>query len=123
MYIFSKKKILINFLNIYFFLKISDTEYRKLLSGSYEYEYEEYPNQDNYRSNNPQDTKTTSIGSTKKRLHLGQRHIQLQGPSAHIYVEFFVHSFVGFFYFFCNCARGLYYSGYVLMSCDFWGML
>ena len=31
--------------------------------------------------------------------------------------------FVGSFYFFCNCARGLYYSGYALMSCDFWGML
>ena len=31
--------------------------------------------------------------------------------------------FVGFFYFFCNCARGLYYSGFALMSCDFWGML
>ena len=74
-YIF-KTKYLIKFLNIYFFLKISDTEYRKLLSGSYEYEYEEYPDQDNYGSNNPQDTKTTSIGSTKKRLHLGQRHIQ-----------------------------------------------
>ena len=26
-------------------------------------------------------------------------------------------------YFFCNCARGFYYSGYALMSCDFWGML
>ena len=65
-YIF-KKKILINFLNIFFFLKISDTEYRKLLSGSYEYEYEEYPDQDKYGSNNPQDTKTTSIGSTKKK--------------------------------------------------------
>ena len=74
-YIFQKKN-LINFLNIYFFLKISDTEYRKLLSGSYEYEYEEYTDQDNYGSNNPQDTKTTSIGSTKKRLHLGQGHIQ-----------------------------------------------
>ena len=61
---------------IFFFLKISDTEYRKLLSGSYEYEYEEYPNQNNYGSNNPQDTKTTHIGSTKERLHLGQRHIQ-----------------------------------------------
>ena len=76
MYIFSTTKKLINFLNIFFFLKISDKEYRKLLSGSYEYEYEEYPDQDNYGSNNPQDTKTTSIGSTKKRLHLGQRHIQ-----------------------------------------------
>ena len=65
-YIF-KKENLINFLNIYFFLKISDTENRKLLSGSYEYEYEEYPDQDNYGSNNPQDTKTTSIGSTKKK--------------------------------------------------------
>ena len=32
----------------YIFLKISDTEYRKLLNGSYEYEYEEYPDQDNY---------------------------------------------------------------------------
>ena len=24
---------------------------------------------------------------------------------------------------FCNCARGFYYSGYAVMSCDFWGML
>ena len=56
------KKCLINF----FVKKSSDTEYRKLLSGSYEYEYEEYPDQDNYGSNNPQDTKTTFIGSTKK---------------------------------------------------------
>ena len=72
MYIFSKKN-LTNFLNICFFLKISDTEYRKLLSGSYEYEYEEYPDQDNYGSNNPQDTKTTSIGSTKKRTSLGSK--------------------------------------------------
>ena len=52
------------------FLKItfsfSDTEYRKFLSELYEYEYEEYPDQDNYGSNKPQDTKTTSIGSTKK---------------------------------------------------------
>ena len=73
MYIFSKKKKkkLTNFLNIYFFLKFSDTEYRKLLSGSYEYEYEEYPDQDNYGSNYPQDTKTTSIGSTKKKTSLG----------------------------------------------------
>ena len=36
------------------------------MSGSYEYEYEEYPDQDNYGSNQPQGTKTTSIGSTKK---------------------------------------------------------
>ena len=49
-----------------FFFLNSDTEYRKLLSGSSEYEYEEYPDQDNYGSNNPQDTKTTFIGSTKK---------------------------------------------------------
>ena len=42
------------------------TEYRKFLSESYEYEYEEYPDQDNYGSNKPQDTKTTSIGSTKE---------------------------------------------------------
>ena len=48
-----------------FFLN-SDTEYRKLLSGSYEYEYEEYPDQDNYGSNQPKDTETTSIGTTKK---------------------------------------------------------
>ena len=47
-------------------LFFSDTEYRKFLSESYEYEYEEYPDQDNYGSNQPQDTKTTSIGSTKK---------------------------------------------------------
>ena len=46
-------------------LFFSDTEYRKFLSESYE-EYEEYPDQDNYGSNKPQDTKTTSIGSTKK---------------------------------------------------------
>ena len=26
-------------------------------------------------------------------------------------------------YYFCNYARGLYYSGYAVMSCDFWGML
>ena len=45
---------------------LSNTEYRKFLSESYEYEYEEYPDQDNYGSNKPQDTKTTSIGSTKK---------------------------------------------------------
>ena len=47
-------------------LFLSDTEYRKFLSESYKYEYEEYPDQDNYGSNRPQDTKTTSIGSTKK---------------------------------------------------------
>ena len=51
-------------LKITFFF--SDTECRKFLSESYEYEYEEYPDQDNYGSNKPQDTKTTSIGSTKK---------------------------------------------------------
>ena len=57
--------IFLNFiLNLLYFL--SDTEYRKSLSGSYEYEYEEYPDQDNYGSNQPQDIKTTSIGSTKK---------------------------------------------------------
>ena len=28
-----------------------------------------------------------------------------------------------FCYYFCNCARGFYYSGYAVMSCDFWGML
>ena len=48
------------------FLFFSDTEYIKLLSESYEYEYEQYPDQDNYGSNKAQDTKTTSIGSTKK---------------------------------------------------------
>ena len=26
-------------------------------------------------------------------------------------------------YYFCNYARGFYYSGYAVMSCDFWGML
>ena len=67
MYIFSKK----NLINI--FLKISDTEYRKLLSGSYEYGYEEYPDQDNYGTNNPQDTKTKSIGSTTKKTSLGSK--------------------------------------------------
>ena len=44
------------------------TEYRKLLSESYEYEYEEYPDLDNYGSNNSQDMKSTSIGSAKKTL-------------------------------------------------------
>ena len=57
------KKTQKNYFTITFF---SDTEYRKFLSESYEYEYEEYPDQDNYGSNKPQDTKTTSIGSTKK---------------------------------------------------------
>ena len=51
------------FYNYFYF---SDTEYRKFLSESYEYEYEEYPERDNYGSNKPEDTKTTSIGSTKK---------------------------------------------------------
>ena len=38
------------------------------MSKSYEYEYEEYPliRINSYGSNKPQDTKTTSIGSTKK---------------------------------------------------------
>ena len=58
----NQKKIILQLL---FF---RDTEYRKFLSESYEYEYEyeEYPDQDNYGSNKPQDTKTTSIVSTKK---------------------------------------------------------
>ena len=59
--------------NVFFNVKNSDTEYRKLLSESYEYEYEECPNQDNYGSNNPQDTKTTSIGSTTKKTSLGSK--------------------------------------------------
>ena len=58
----TKKQKIIILQSIFF----SDTEYRKFLSESYEYEYEEYPDQDNYGSNKPQDTKTTSIGSTKK---------------------------------------------------------
>ena len=57
-----KKKTKKIILKITFFF--SDTEYRKFLTESYE--YEEYPDQDNYGSNKPQDTKTTSIGSTKK---------------------------------------------------------
>ena len=45
----------------------SDTEYRKLLSGTYEYEYEEYPDKDNFASNQPKEpTSTTSLGSTRK---------------------------------------------------------
>ena len=48
-YIFFQQKE--NISKIPFF---SDTEYRKLLSESYEYEYEEYPDQDNYGSNKPQ---------------------------------------------------------------------
>ena len=43
----------------------SDTEYRKLLSRTYEYEYEEYPDEDNFTSNTPQDTTTTSLGTKK----------------------------------------------------------
>ena len=73
MYIFSKKKNFNQFFKYIFFLKISDTEYRKLLGGSCEYEYEEYPDQDNYGSNNPQDTNTTSIGSTKEKTSLGSK--------------------------------------------------
>ena len=52
--------IIIYFLN-------NDTEYRKLQSGTYEYEYKEYPGKDNFASNQPLDTTTTtSLGSTKK---------------------------------------------------------
>ena len=43
-----------------------------LLSESYE--YEEYPDLDNYGSNNPQDTKSTSIGSAKKTLIRSNTH-------------------------------------------------
>ena len=54
------------FLNIIIIIfKNSDTEYRKLLSGTYEYEYEEYPDEDNFASNTPQDTTTASLVSTK----------------------------------------------------------
>ena len=53
-------------LNLNFFFN-SDTEYRKLLSGTYEYDYEECPDQDNFASNQPKDTtSTTSLGSTRK---------------------------------------------------------
>ena len=51
------------------FFKNSNTEYRKLLSGTYEYEYEEYPDEDNFAFNTAQDTRTTtttSLDSTKK---------------------------------------------------------
>ena len=58
-----QKKKQKNYLQLLFF---SDTEYRKFLSESYEYEYEEYSDQDNYGSNKPEDTKTTAIGSTKR---------------------------------------------------------
>ena len=51
-------------------LFFGDTEYRKFLSESYEYEYEEYPDQGNYGSNKPQDTKTTSMGSTSKKTSM-----------------------------------------------------
>ena len=58
------------FLKTFFKLKLkfyfSDTEYRKTLSGSYKYEYEDYPDEDNSGSNNSLDIKTSSIGSTKK---------------------------------------------------------
>ena len=50
------KKTKKNYFKNYFFSVIQ----------SYEYEYEEYPDQDNYGSNKPQDTKITSIGSTEK---------------------------------------------------------
>ena len=45
--------------------------------------------------------------------------ITLQGATAHKSVELVCLVY----YFFCNCARGFYYSGYAVMSCDFWGML
>ena len=66
------------FLNYcYFSLKIVIQNIDKLLSGTYEYEYEEYPDEDNFASNTPQDTTTTttSLGSTKK-FPLGQIYLQ-----------------------------------------------
>ena len=65
-YMYKNKTKQKNKKNILQLLYFSDTEYRKFLSESYEYEYEEYPDQDNYGSNKTEDTKTTSIGSTKK---------------------------------------------------------
>ena len=62
--------IIIIIFKVYFkfiIIFLSDTEYKKSLSGLYEYEYEEYLDQDNYGSNQPKDIKTTSIGSTKKK--------------------------------------------------------
>ena len=63
------------FVLLFFFLN-SDTEYRKLLSGTYKYEYEEYPDKDNFASNQPQDTTTTTSLGSMKRLQLGQIYLQ-----------------------------------------------
>ena len=45
--------------------------------------------------------------------------------SSHLGGVFVFMLWLSFLYFFCNCARGLYFSGYALMymSCNFWGML
>ena len=45
----------------------------------------------------------------------------VQGATARTLVELLLFCVV--YYFFCNCARGFYCSGYAVMSCDFWGML
>ena len=69
-YIFKRKNIFKIFFVKFEFVFNSDTEYRKLLSGAYEYEYEKYPDQDNFASNQPKDTTSTttmtSLGSTRK---------------------------------------------------------
>ena len=44
----------------------------------------------------------------------------MQGATACNLVELL---FCVVYYFFCNCARGFYYSGYAVMSCNFLGML
>ena len=58
------------------------------------------------------------------------RRLSLMPPGVVDPAKFFCSQFSGVvlfvcvvYYFFCNCARGFYYSGYAVMSCNFWGML
>ena len=69
-------------------------------------------------------------GQAKKELKLGitspcnKPCITCPKMDARCYcLQFGGVAFCVFYYFFCNCARGFYYSGYAVMSCNFWGML
>ena len=70
--------------------------------------------------------KVSTSGSRKQVPHdiqSEQDEGSLQGSAAHNSVEWFVFTVFCFVTTFCNCARGFYYSGYAVMSCNFWGML
>ena len=74
-YIFNKKN-LINFLNIYFFLKISDTEYRKLLSDHMNMSMKNILIRIIMDLIILKILKQHPLVLQKKILNLGQRHIQ-----------------------------------------------